>query len=145
MTDRPDERDAAKRPVAAGVVHRGETFRDAEILVDGRAFEGCAFERCRLVYAGGATPVINGCRFSDCAWTFSGGAADTLAMLAGLHQGGFAPMVEATLEAVRKGAVASRPAAPAAEGGGGKAQRMIDLGFGRFPVPRVLVRGPGRA
>ena len=59
--------------------------------------------------------------------------------------GGFAPMVEATLEAVRKGAVASRPAAPAAEGGGGKAQRMIDLGFGRFPVPRVLVRGPGRA
>ena len=144
MTGRPDEYAAATRPAAAGVVHRGETFRDAEILVDGRAFEGCAFERCRLVYGGGVTPVINGCRFSDCAWTFSDAAADTLAMLAGLHQGGFAPMVEATLEAVRKGAVTRHPAAPPAEERGAP-QRMIDLGFGRFPVPRIVVRGSGRA
>lgn len=142
MTGRPDDTAAAQRPVAAGGVHRSETFRDAEIRVDGRTFESCRFERCRLVYAGGATPVINGCRFTDCAWSFSNGAADTLAMLAGLYQGGFAPMVEATLDAVRRGAVAS---APPARTGEQSPQRMIDLGFGRFPVPRVVVRGSGRA
>lgn len=119
-------------------VHRGETFRQAVLRVDGRHFDGCRFEGCRLVYGGGVTPIITACQFDNCSWSFADGAANTLAMLAGLAQGGFAPVVEPTLEAIRTATLQVSQAGPA-----GSPQRFIDLGFGTFPVPRVVMRNGG--
>ncbi len=119
--------------------HTGMSFAGEEVLLDGGAFRDCSFERCHLHYDGGALPVLSGCRFTDCAWFFGEAAADTLTMLAALRQGGFSAMVENTLEAVRSGAVlrdadsGTRPT--------GARRRAIDLGFGRFPVPRIVRRG----
>ena len=122
--------------------HAGVSFTSEEILLDGGAFHDCSFERCHLHYDGGVLPVLSGCRFSDCAWFFGDAAADTLTMLAALNQGGFSAMVERTLEAVRSGAVLEQ--APADTRPTGRRGRAIDLGFGQFPVPRVLHR-PARA
>lgn len=118
--------------------HAGVSFAGEEILLDGGAFRDCSFERCHLHYDGGALPVLTGCRFSDCAWFFGDAAADTLAMLAALNQGGFSAMVERTLDGVRSGAVLNR--APPGTRPAGRRGRAIDLGFGQFPVPRVLRR-----
>lgn len=118
--------------------HAGVSFAGEEILLDGGAFRDCSFERCHLHYDGGTLPVLTGCRFSDCAWFFGEAAADTLAMLAALNQGGFSAMVERTLEGVRSGAVLAP--APADTRPAGRRRRSIDLGFGQFPVPRVLHR-----
>ncbi|WP_417772020.1 hypothetical protein [Stappia sp.] len=129
-------------PVAAGS-HRGRVFRGETVVVDGGEFRDCAFENCRLVYRGGAIPVISGCRFHDCGWSFAEAAANTLAMLAGLNQGGFTDLIGATLEGIRSGAALSSAAeAPVKGASAGRRERVIDLGFGVFPVPRIVRRGP---
>lgn len=120
--------------------HLGVSFTGEDVLLDGGVFRDCRFEACRLHYDGGALPVLTGCHFADCGWFFGGAAADTLSMLSALRQGGFDQVVDSTLDAIRSGAVAMPTAAEPANGG--PRRRVIDLGFGRFPVPRVLRRAP---
>lgn len=122
--------------------HLGVSFTGEDILLDGGVFRDCRFEACRLHYDGGVLPVLMGCHFADCGWLFGGAAANTLSMLSALNQGGFDGVVERTLEAIRSGAVAMP--APADTASGRPRRRVIDLGFGRFPVPRVLRRPPER-
>jgi hypothetical protein len=122
--------------------HLGVSFTGEDILLDGGVFRDCRFEACRLHYDGGALPVLTGCHFADCGWFFGGAAANTLSMLAALRHGGFDRIVDSTLDAIRSGEVAMPVATEPANGG--PRRRVIDLGFGRFPVPRVLRRSPER-
>ena len=62
-------------------MHTGALFNHETIALDGESFEGCEFRACRLVYSGGAVPVMTGCRFEGCEWKLEGAAADTLAHL----------------------------------------------------------------
>ncbi|WP_349359167.1 hypothetical protein [Stappia sp.] len=145
MTTAGNEGASDPNPVRG--THHGARFHGRTVIVDGGAFRDCSFESCRIVYCGGALPVLQGCRFADSRWTFSGEAANTLTMLTALHQGGFGGVVEPTLEAIRSGALAAGlPAATAApegdtaRGGSPARARTIDLGFGVFPIPRIVRR-----
>jgi hypothetical protein len=118
--------------------HLGVSFTGEDILLDGGVFRDCRFEACRLHYDGGTIPVLSGCHFADCGWLFGGPAANTLSMLSALNRGGFDGVVERTLDAIRSGAVAMP--APTETANSGLRSRVIDLGFGKFPVPRLLRR-----
>lgn len=122
-----------------GESHQGVTFSGEDIRLDGAAYRACVFRDCRMRYEGGPLPVLEGCDFVGCSWAFDGAAANTLLMLGALNQGGFAPVVEATLAAIRSGDVLATPAQPATAARSPGA-RVIDLGFGRFPVPRLRRR-----
>jgi hypothetical protein len=84
------------------------SLQGREIVLDGSSFLRCRFEKCSLVYGGGALPVLSGCRFDDCSWSFAGAAANTVGFLSGLHNGGFEDLIEATFQQIRKGAMISR-------------------------------------
>lgn len=81
----------------------GKVYRDKSLSLDGKHFENCTFDRCRLDYAGGLPPVLTGCSFENCEFTFSGAAAYTLAFLGGMHGGGFSAIVERTFQGIRDG------------------------------------------
>lgn len=76
-------------------------YADQIVALDGKVFDGCDFQRCRMVYKGGQPPKIVGCNFSDCLWEFEGAAAQTLTFLTGLYHGGFSAVVESTFENLR--------------------------------------------
>ncbi|MCA1299078.1 hypothetical protein [Stappia indica] len=125
--------------------HRGVTFQDREVLLDGGAFHGCVFIRCHMVYEGGVPPVLSGCHFEGCRWGFAGAAANTLLMLGALRQGGFEAVVDRTLAAIHDGSVLNSPAAEAVAStmnvsSSATGRGAIDLGFGTFPIPRILRR-----
>lgn len=126
---------------AGGESHTGISFSGEDIRLDGAVYRACVFRDCRMVYQGGPLPVLEGCQFIDCGWSFDGAAANTLMMLGALNHGGLAPLVEATLAAIRNGSVLAQPAEGPARTPGA---RVIDLGFGRFPIPR-LRRQPRRS
>lgn len=60
----------------SGVIYNHET-----VLLDGETFSDCEFRDCRMVYAGGETPVFGGCSFVGCDWKYDDAAARTLAHL----------------------------------------------------------------
>ncbi|WP_051241719.1 hypothetical protein [Stappia stellulata] len=122
--------------------HLGVAITGEDIVLDGGVFRDCRFDACRLHYDGGMLPVLTGCHFNDCTWLFGGAAANTLTMLSALNQGGFDVIVERTLAAIRSGTIA-RPA-PVEQASTPGRRRVIDLGFGQFPVPKVLRRSAAR-
>lgn len=94
------------------------------------------------MYEGGALPVLSGCSFKDCRWTFGVAAGNTLAFLSALSKGGFRPLVEETLQALLSGSMLQQPNAED-EWTGDASRRpplppRIELGFGTFPVPRIV-------
>ncbi len=56
-------------------------FNHETVALDGQHYDGCTFQSCRMVYAGGPPPVFTDCSFADCEWTFGDAAARTLAYL----------------------------------------------------------------
>jgi hypothetical protein len=56
-------------------------FNHETVALDGQSFADCAFQDCRMVYAGGAVPIFEACRFDRCEWKFDDAAARTLAQL----------------------------------------------------------------
>ncbi len=63
-------------------------FLDERIDLDGRAFIGCAFQRCTLVFSGTAPFTLVGSALSECEWSFEGPAFLTLDFLRALHRNG---------------------------------------------------------
>lgn len=121
----------------------GETFHTETVLLDGSEFRGCTFKDCRLVYSGGALPILSGCGFERCRWAFGEEAGRTLSFLSALHAGGFSSLVEETLSAILDGSLStvsegSRQEEPASAERSGSISDRIDLGFGVFPVPRIV-------
>jgi hypothetical protein len=82
---------------------RDVTFRNDEVIVDGKLFEGCTFSNSSLVYNGGALPTFTNCAFNNVNLQFSGAASNTLRYLNGLHQGGFARAVTRIFDNIRLG------------------------------------------
>jgi len=62
-------------------MHKGETFEDRQVYVDGNEFDGCQFVRCELTYGGGTYALTNN-RFAECSWTFDGPAMRTAQCMA---------------------------------------------------------------
>ncbi len=140
--------------------HLKETFQDKAVTLDDGVFRDCAFVRCQLIFSGGNLPVLSGCRFEGCRWSFTEEAGNTLAFLAALKSGGFASLVEETLAALLDGSLlqspeqeSPSPAASTRTEGQTDGQPdgpmnknyprpplppRIDLGFGTFPVPRIV-------
>lgn len=56
-------------------------YNHETVSLDGEQFSDCEFRGCRLVYAGGETPVFDNCRFENCEWKFEDAAERTLAYL----------------------------------------------------------------
>jgi hypothetical protein len=63
------------------------TFVGQTVRLDGRRFVACAFEGCRLVYAGGDAAVEN-CTFTDCTWDVQDAAANTVLLLEQVRRSG---------------------------------------------------------
>ncbi|NRG16246.1 hypothetical protein HPQ64_00930 [Rhizobiales bacterium] len=119
------------------------TFYGETIVLDGSEFRDCSFKDCQLTYSGGALPVLSGCGFERCRWAFGEEAGRTLSFLSALHAGGFSSMVEETLSAIRGGSLstieeAQQPDSRASSDAGTSRPNRIDLGFGVFPVPRIV-------
>lgn len=82
---------------------RDVTFRNEDVTVDGKRFEGCSFNNSSLVYSGGGLPSFANCEFNNVTLQFSGAASNTLRYLNGLNQGGFARAVAHLFEKIRQG------------------------------------------
>lgn len=81
--------------------HTNLTFTDATILIDGHAYKGCTFIRCKMVYTGVGTVSLSGNSMHECSWSFTGPAANTMGFLKALYTGGGKETVERTLDAIR--------------------------------------------
>jgi hypothetical protein len=57
---------------------RGVPFKNCDLRLDGKIFEHCTFQNCRLFYAGGEIPQFSNVSFDSCAWHFEEGAARTV-------------------------------------------------------------------
>lgn len=73
-------------------------FNHETVALDGEAFDGCEFRKCRLVYSGGKPPVFRDCRFDDCDWRFEDAAANTLAHLKAVWAAGGKAQVQALIK-----------------------------------------------
>ena len=62
--------------------HRDEHFAECPIPLDGDTFTNCVFERCDLVYSGGAVPTLTNCQFADCTWRYTDAALRTVQTIA---------------------------------------------------------------
>jgi len=63
---------------------------DEEVQLDGNEFINCEFIGARIVYGGGAVPVVKGCDFERARFNWVGAAENTFRFLAelGASQGG---------------------------------------------------------
>jgi len=52
-------------------------YQDCDVELDGQAFLRCRFERCNLVYRGGALPVLDGCQILRSSFVLAGDAVRT--------------------------------------------------------------------
>lgn len=63
------------------VTHKGGTYEDQSVFLDGAAYEDCVFIRCRMTYSGTGPVGLSGCRFSGCSFHFEGAAGNAVAFL----------------------------------------------------------------
>ncbi len=104
----------AEAPRVQGA-YQDKAFLDRDVMLDNSRFVNCRFERCAFVYSGGTMPVLSGCNFESCTWNFAGAAANTISLLSGLYNGGFAGMVEATFSHIRQGSMIAQAEQTAAD------------------------------
>ena len=62
----------------------GQTRQDETIEMDGGSFTGAQLIRCRLIYRGGAIPLIGNLTLTESVWEFRDAAATTLVMLSAI-------------------------------------------------------------
>lgn len=62
-------------------LHKGVSFENSRILVDGQRFVDCQFKKCVLVYGGGLVPHFENCTLVDISWTFDDEAGNTITFL----------------------------------------------------------------
>lgn len=78
----------------------GLSYNHQTVALDGETFRDCEFASCRLIYSGGALPLLEGCRFTDCAWEFQHAAADTLDYLKLMWTMGAKTAVQTTIKGI---------------------------------------------
>ncbi len=84
---------------------KDRSFANSAELMDGNSYHGCKFDKCHLVYRGGAIPNIENCQFHDCTWQFENAAERTLTFLRLIYHG-MGPkgpeLVESAFNEIRK-------------------------------------------
>lgn len=63
---------------------RGKHYKDQDIKLDGRNFENCTFDRCRLIYSGKGDVGFNGNSIGATQFVFEGVAANAVSFLQGI-------------------------------------------------------------
>jgi hypothetical protein len=58
-----------------------ENFDSQTIDLDGNRYVRCNFNKCTMIYSGGAIPVLQHCNFTGETWRFEGAAERTLTLL----------------------------------------------------------------
>jgi hypothetical protein len=81
---------------------RNQRFEDTTVDLDGNAFVGCTFTRCKLRFRGTAPPSIMNCSFNSSGWAFDGAAGLTVEFLHQMFHGGLSPLVEETIAQIRR-------------------------------------------
>ena len=129
-------------------IHKDELFKDIDVHLDGGHFQNCRFVSCQMTFGGGALPSLQGCHFDGCSWHFVGAAANTLQLLTALKGGGFEMVVADVLSGIEAGRFAGPPEKNNDEAReqrladkeeiGSAGKDMIDLGFGKFPIPKIV-------
>ena len=79
------------------------TFESQDVVLDFHEFDHCTFKDCRLTIHGTGIFTLKSCHFVGCTFQFAGPAAMTLQILTSLYHGGFAPVVDGTIENIRGG------------------------------------------
>lgn len=64
-----------------GAAFIGTEFVGERLPLDGIEYNGCRFDRCTLVYAGGELPKLIDCEMTDTPFAFEGPAARTVEFL----------------------------------------------------------------
>lgn len=88
---------------------KGMLFREQTVRLDGKTFEDCTFERCRLVYSGMKPIELIGGTIDCCIWDFDGPALNVFNFLAMLEGSGGAGLVDEVLRKVRHSAEVAGP------------------------------------
>ena len=65
-----------------------ETFENDRIELHGKAFKGCTFVNCELVYDGDRSPTFSNNTFVDTVFVFTGAAVRTLYFLGNIYHAG---------------------------------------------------------
>jgi len=79
-----------------------KAFRDEAVELDGNAFAGCTFQRCKLIYRGGLIPHFDTCSFDTSPFMFEEGAGNTLGFLRELYHAGLHQNVEDLFDNIRQ-------------------------------------------
>lgn len=66
-------------------LHENEVL-SGRVRLDHASFQGCAFRRATLIYAGLGPMSLNGCTFEDTTFEFDGPAANAMALLQAMAQ-----------------------------------------------------------
>ncbi len=77
-------------------------FVNSNVVLDGSEFIDCTFNKVSLIYRGGEPPTITGCEFAETQFIFEGCASKTIAFMTALYHGGFQPIIEGTIQNIRK-------------------------------------------
>lgn len=83
-------------------MHQGKRFSDRRVDLDGQTFVDCTFERCTLVFSGGALPIFHKVTFDSCHWQLDGAARHTALFLVLLRDIGGSEVVDKFIEDLRK-------------------------------------------
>lgn len=65
-----------------------QTFENERIELHGKAFRGCTFVNCELVYDGDRSPTFSNNRFVDTVFVLTGPAVRTLYFLGNIYHAG---------------------------------------------------------
>ena len=88
-------------PATEAQVVRNRRFSCEAVVLDGKEFVGCRFDRCELLYSGGPPFFFEESSLDDCKLSFVGRAENTVHALAAMHRFGMRSFVEEMFELIR--------------------------------------------
>lgn len=74
--------------------YKDRPFTNQDVVLDGNSYESCTMTDCRLVYRGGALPVLKNNVITGSTWAFEDAAQRTANFLVMLYAGGGAEVVD---------------------------------------------------
>ncbi len=82
---------------------KDQTYNNVEIEIDGNHYENCTFNNCRLIYRGGALPIMANCKQIGGGYDFDDAALRTIDLMNQLYNAGTQgrEMIERTIKAIR--------------------------------------------
>jgi hypothetical protein len=78
-----------------------QTFTNQNVNLDANSFENCKFYDVVLVYHGGQPPNLVDCEFGNFKILFAEAAGNTVLFMKALYEGGFAQVIDQTIDNIR--------------------------------------------